>query len=380
MLWNLFCKVVDNYGDIGVCWRLSADLAARGETVRLWVDDPLPLAWMAPHGQPGVEVRRWTTEATTAAEPGDVVVEAFGCELDAGFVAGMAEVAQRGAAPVWINLEYLSAEPFVERAHGLPSPVLAGPGAGLTKHFFYPGFTERTGGLLREPGLAERQQAFGEAERAAWLARLPLQPGPGADRQPRAGERLVSLFCYEPPALAEWLQSLAQAPEPVRLLVAAGRPAAAVQAAFSSEKGLQRLLGGHSLLSISYLPWLEQHGYDKLLWSCSLNFVRGEDSLVRALWAGRPFVWHIYPQHDGAHRDKLLAFLERLGAPDSLRRFSLIWNGLQGGPLPQPDLGESQAWQAWALRARQQLLVQDELCTRLLQWVRPRHEASRLKG
>ena len=60
MLWDLFCRVIDNFGDIGVCWRLAADLAARGETVRLWVDDPAPLRWMAPHGAPRVDVHGWT--------------------------------------------------------------------------------------------------------------------------------------------------------------------------------------------------------------------------------------------------------------------------------------------------------------------------------
>ena len=38
--WDIFCTVVDNYGDIGVCWRLARQLAAEhGFAVRLWVDD-----------------------------------------------------------------------------------------------------------------------------------------------------------------------------------------------------------------------------------------------------------------------------------------------------------------------------------------------------
>ncbi len=60
MHWDLFCRVIDNFGDIGVCWRLAADLGARGESVRLWVDDASALAWMAPQGSAGVEVLRWT--------------------------------------------------------------------------------------------------------------------------------------------------------------------------------------------------------------------------------------------------------------------------------------------------------------------------------
>src|SRR5438132_9646043 len=116
LLWDLFCRVVDNFGDIGVCWRAAADLASRGERVRLWVDDPGALAWMAPQGRPGVEVITWHATAADEATPGDVVIEAFGCQLPDAFVSRMA---QADRAPVWINLEYLSAEAYVARSHRL---------------------------------------------------------------------------------------------------------------------------------------------------------------------------------------------------------------------------------------------------------------------
>ena len=134
--WDIFCRVIDNHGDLGVCWRLCGDLAARGVHVRLWVDDASALAWMAPEGHAGVELRAWPAAAELqGVTPGEVVVEAFGCELPTGFVARMAQLA---SSPRWINLEYLSAEDYVERSHGLPSPQFSGPGRGLIKHFFYP--------------------------------------------------------------------------------------------------------------------------------------------------------------------------------------------------------------------------------------------------
>ena len=165
MRWDLYCRVIDNHGDAGVCWRFATDLAARGEQVRLWIDDPSPLAWMAPGGAAGVEVVPWRNDdPLPAPEPGDVVVEAFGCDPPAAMVRAMAA---RAEPPVWINLEYLSAEDWVERAHGLPSPQLSGPGLGLVKHFYFPGFTPRTGGLLREPGLLQARERF---DGDAWLA------------------------------------------------------------------------------------------------------------------------------------------------------------------------------------------------------------------
>jgi uncharacterized repeat protein (TIGR03837 family) len=332
MLWDIFCKVIDNYGDIGVCWRLAVDLATRGEQVRLWIDDPSPLAWMAPEGTPGVQVHPWAPEGPALA-PGDVVIEAFGCDLAPAFVAGIARKATEGRRIPWINLEYLSAEPYVERMHALPSPVLSGPGAGLVKHFFYPGFTPRTGGLLREPAFDERRRAFGAPQRRAWLASHAIDAA--------AGERLVSLFCYEPAALRALLDQLASASTPTRLLVTAGRAQAAVRALFAKSGAPLAGNSRHGNLGVTWLPHLTQWDFDHLLWVCDLNFVRGEDSLVRALWAAKPFVWQIYPQDDDAHYPKLEALLDKLDAPASLRDFHRAWNGLPGTRLPAVE------WAGW---------------------------------
>ncbi len=350
LLWDIFCKVIDNYGDIGVCWRLARQLAGQGQRVRLWVDDARALRWMAPQGCPGVEVHAWTEPLDLAAvSTGDVLIEAFGCEVPAAFVAACAEAkSSRGRKHAWINLEYLSAESYVERSHGLPSPVMHGPGRGLTKHFFYPGFTTRTGGLLREPDLLQRQATF-DAE--AWLRAQGVPAVAGAQR--------VSLFCYEPEALQELLDLLAQQPGPVQLLVTAGRATAAVRAC--------QVPPG---LALHFLPWLTQDDYDHLLWSCDLNFVRGEDSVVRALWAGRPLVWHIYPQHDNAHHDKLTAFLDMLEAPASLRGFHARWNGI----TTPPQALDLPAWRTAVRQAREKLLGHPDLVNQLLDFVaRVRH-------
>jgi uncharacterized repeat protein (TIGR03837 family) len=294
--WDLFCRVVDNHGDAGVCWRLAAQLGTRGDCVRLVIDDASALAWMAPRGAPGVSLHAWT-DPRLADDLGDVVVEAFGCNPPPAFVEAMASQVR---APVWVNLEYLSAEAWVERAHTLPSPQANG----LTKWFFFPGFGPRTGGLLREDGLLEARAAFDGVARAGWLARLGVEPRPG--------ERLVSLFSYPNPRMPELLAALAAAP--TLLLLAPG--AARVQAAHPPAP-----------VRTHALPWLDQHGYDRLLWSCALNFVRGEDSLVRAIWAGAPFAWMAYPQHDGAHHAKVDALLARLAPPPEVAMFMRAWNG-----------------------------------------------------
>ncbi len=353
MLWDVFCRVIDHHGDLGVCWRLAAELAARGERVRLWVDDPLALAWMAPGGATGVSVIRWV-DPLPALEPGEVVVEAFGCDPPPAFVSRMGA---RATPPVWINLEYLSAEPFVERSHGLRSPVQAGPGAGLSKWFFYPGFTQATGGLLRgsaPPPLPN------DAARVAALARLGVPTRPGLRR--------VSLFCYAHAPFDELFARLAtQATKPTQatqLIVTAGAGQAPALAALAEDRFPQ--------LQVHALPWLSQPEYDRLLAACDLNIARGEDSIVRAVWAGVPFLWHIYRQQDGAHAAKLAALYERLDADPQLTALARAWNDLGPWPAELPPLG---AWRERCEAWRTELLAQPDLTSQLLQFVATQRSA-----
>jgi uncharacterized repeat protein (TIGR03837 family) len=139
-----------------------------------------------------------------------------------------------------------------------------------------------------------------------------------------------------------------------------------VQQAFTHENSTESTSSGHFQLSISYLSLMPQTQYDALLHRCDLNFVRGEDSLVRALWAGKPFVWQIYPQGDGAHAAKLDAFLDWLQAPPDLRLFHRVWNGLSTAALPALNLP---GWGAVALAARQRLLAQSDLVTQLMGFI-----------
>lgn len=301
---DIFCAVVDNYGDAGVCWRLARQLAAEyGWRVRLWIDDLAPVRQLAPdHAAGPVEVRAWPTPWPApwlAADTADVVIEAFACALPPAYIGAMAT---RTRPSVWLNLEYLSAESWVAGCHGLSSPD---PRLPLVKQFFFPGFDPRTGGLLRERNYDERRKAFDES---AFRAEFGLPPR-------STDELTISLFSYPNPALPELMRAWAASKHPIRLL----RPG-------SSETVP---LGGNRTgnLSAHPLPFLPQSRYDELLWACDLNFVRGEDSFVRAQWAAKPFVWHIYPQADDAHMAKLDAFLAIHPAGPQLRDFWHAWNG-----------------------------------------------------
>ena len=338
--WDIFCKVVDNYGDAGVCWRLARQLVAEHRiAVTLWIDVLAGLSRLVPglardaadQTVAGVRVRQWP-EAPAIDAIADVVIEGFGCGLPDAYVDAMA-AAHR--APVWINLEYLSAEPWVESAHGLPSPQ---PRLPLTRHFYFPGFTAGTGGLLREAGLfADRDAAQTDPQgRDALLRALGVAPPP-------PGTAIVSLFCYPNRALPALLDAWVEGDAPVLCLVPEGVATAALDAWTGGAVPHAGQALAHGPLTVAAIPFVAQHAYDRLLWQCDVNFVRGEDSVVRAQWAARPFVWHIYPQADDAHRVKLDEFLERFRAgldPAAFAALAGFWHPWNEGD----GSGVADAW------------------------------------
>ncbi|MEE1888792.1 elongation factor P maturation arginine rhamnosyltransferase EarP [Pseudomonas carassii] len=370
--WDIFCTVVDNYGDIGVTWRLARQLAAEHDlAVRLWVDDLQAFVRLCPQAdsqagqqwQQGVEIRHWPV-TWQGAQPAQVVVGAFACQLPDGYVQAMR---QQTTPPLWLNLDYLSAEDWVEGCHGLPSPQANG----LRKFFFFPGFTEKTGGLLREATLLPRCQAFRQTpgERADFLARLGVQP--------REGARLISLFAYENPQLGDWLDALAADVHPTHLLVPQGRILGDLGDWLGEADLPVGALHRRGALTVQVLPFVSQDDYDRLLWSCDFNAVRGEDSFVRAQWAGVPMLWHIYIQEENAHWEKLEAFLAlyRQGlsaaAGQALTELWRAWN--MDRPMGQAWLALQPHWDEVREHARQWQAAQaarPDLATRLVQFYR----------
>jgi uncharacterized repeat protein (TIGR03837 family) len=337
--WDIFCTVIDNYGDIGICWRVARQLVQEhSHQVRLWVDDLESFRKICPDVDPqqdiqtlsDVEIRRWSQDMP-AVEPADVVVEAFACRVPESFLLAMAACTPK---PVWINLEYFSAEPWVAEVHGLGSPH---PKLPLTQYFFVPGIGPGTGGLL---GSREELQALATfqsdaAARQAFWAEWSLP----VDEALR-----ISLFAYDNPAIPGLIKALQHAGKPVRLLASEGKSLGQVAAGL----GLAGLHAGDShsqgSLTVQVLPFMEQGRYDKLLWSCDINFVRGEDSFIRAQHAGKPLVWQAYVQEDGAQWPKLEAFLGNYvmglspNAETTLREAWRVWNAGENRP---------EIWRVW---------------------------------
>ena len=365
--WDLFCHVVDNLGDIGVAWRLERQLVAEHQQqVRLFLDDFRAFAYICPQVQAkaaeqtiaGVQIVQWARQQQ--ALPGDVVIELFGCNPSDAYIA---QIGKALVAPVWLNLEHLSAEAWVDLHHLKPSPQ---PG-GIIKYFYYPGFTDKTGGLLRERGLTARRDAWLMQPAAMRIALRTLGLPPPPDHALN-----VLLFSYARQRLDGWLHTMAAGERPTALWVCPGPAMQSINAWLDME-----LQGGQvtsrGSLTVYALPYVPQERFDELLWAADVCIVRGEDSFVRAQWAAKPFIWHIYPQDDGVHNRKLDAFLDRyLADADQNLRDTVVhlwtaWNrGLDLGPAWLEFIDSLPALQRHALAWARKLESRPDLATQIV--------------
>ena len=328
--WDVFCRVVDNFGDAGVCWRLARQLVAEhGLDVTLWIDRRATLARFEPaidtdtpiQSAAGVTVRSLVDDEAAPSLPG-MVVEGFGCGLPTRYLDAMANAAH---PPCWINLEYLSAEPWVDTAHALAS---VHPRLPLTRHFWFPGFTQRTGGLIREAGLLDARNRWQRRQRN--------------DRDPLR----ILLFGYPNATLPALFDAWAEGDEAIACLVPEGVATAALDTWLQGDVPHPGHGATRGRLSIDVVPFTTQEGFDRRLWSADVNFVRGEDSFVRAQWAARAFVWQPYPQAQNAHRLKLDAFLARFTCgleASASHALAAFWHAFNGEDVN----GAVAAWPAY---------------------------------
>ncbi|NOT14004.1 MAG: elongation factor P maturation arginine rhamnosyltransferase EarP [Methylotenera sp.] len=353
MRWDIFCKIVDNFGDIGVCWRLAKQLQAEHHVnICLWVDDLSVAQKLIPDLNIAAQTQvinhiticAWH-EHTTFNQAADVVIEGFSCTLPAAYISLMR------SDTVWINLEYLSAEPWVAGFH-----AGSGKHAELTRHFFFPGFTEATGGLIREADTTHAMRHFNANSN---------------DNQNEDSSLKISLFAYPHAPIADLLEVLTHRTQAIDCYV----PTSNIFNKIADFFGNQNIHIGDTLtrgnLHVHLLPFLSQDDYDQLLRSCDLNFVRGEDSWIRAIWAGKPFIWLPYWQTENTHTTKLNAFLALFYA--NFNQKQVVCEAHQywlSGHVPQ------QVWQRYlhhlpaistfTLQQAKQLATHTDLATKLV--------------
>jgi uncharacterized repeat protein (TIGR03837 family) len=318
----------------------------------------------------GIEICTWDESSKKCA---DVVIETFGCNLPEQYVQQM-----QVNKTLWINLEYLSAEPWVCDFHAKPSQH---PTLPLTKHYFFPGFVDATGGLIREKDLIAQRDEF--LNSTALQAKF-WQGIESTGKTDLLSDTIrISLFCYPQAQIESLLTSLQNSKQHISLYL----PFNSTLTTFNTFLTDLRLNIGDVIykknFTIHILPFLSQDDYDRLLWACDLNFVRGEDSWIRAIWAGKPFVWQPYIQAEDTHINKLNAFLDvytNEASPEVknlLYKSSLAWSSQAEKQSPiQDNIPKSEVWQhlitqlpalhAYAEQRADAFISQPDLATKLV--------------
>ena len=380
----IYCTVIDNFGDVGVCWRLARQLADEHHVqVTLWIDDLVSFSKLAPNLNPNlneqllekITVCLWHKDKRDELSPThqttlDIIIEGFGCRLPDFVLHKMAQQAKAGKPPLWINLEYLSAESWAVDCHAMPS---IHPQTGLTQYFWFPSFSEKSGGLLREADLIKRRDEFQNSiqDQTEFWSKLNIADAHQFDQR-------ISLFSYENDAIHHLLNQLSTDKKSTLLLVPESK-----SLKYISNWATEPLAQGNRItknaLTIIVLPFLNHQDYDRLLWACDLNFVRGEDSFIRAQWAGQPLIWHIYPQDEDAHLIKLQAFMDIIATVNlstSWQTMMLAWNTPNHPHSWSESIGHLINWQIMAREWQTHLIAQQSLTTKLMQFYQRKHSLS----
>lgn len=289
---HLTCKVIDFFGDIGVAWRIAKQLKIDFNIeVHLLVDDLVTTKRLIPSIDLSLQKQTinginichcdFSEDSTSLPPPPDFLFNVFNIDLPHSYKTLIKRKKSK-----YIVIEYLSAEPWVDNFHLKPS---IDPQSELIKTYFYPGFTNQTGGLIREKGLFLRREAFDQSRRKKLIQSLGGDPNLYS----------ISLFYYPIQKIEVFLDVIDHINKPAQFFIP--------QYLFD----LLKLKNNYQFIHIIPYPFLNHDDFDNLLWSCDLNFVRGEDSWTRAIWAGKPFIWQPYIQENNIHLIKLKAFLKR---------------------------------------------------------------------
>lgn len=330
---DLFCRVIDNFGDAGIAWRLGLSLTREcGWNVRLIIDDVATLAAFVPQVDTRLDAQtvdsigivRWNDAfERTIDTAADIVIEAFSCYLPEAYEQAVAQAIPTRDVRVFA-LDYLTAERYAEDSHGLLSPH---PRFGYPKTFVFPGFTPKTGGIIYEADLAERIES-NRKRRSDILTAIGADP---------AHPFTLFFFTYPTVPVEAFVRSLAADPRPVQVVLAPGEASEMFEQTY-------RAIDSPAHVRVVRAPMVPQSAFDGVLQSVDCALVRGEDSVMRAQLVGTPLIWTLYPQTEETHVVKLQAFarLYREHLPEAARD---AWMQIELG-LNRGDLNAS-AWAQW---------------------------------
>ncbi len=312
---TVLCKVVDNFGDIGVAWRLCRRLAKIQSKYKIclvvddWeafskIEDGLPRrlttqseATKQSISIEGIEIFPWNNNELChevfSQNDGDrlsVILELFQCGRPEWMETILFKEKLQRTVQI-IMIDYLTAEKYAEDFHCLQSLTRS---AKVQKVNFMPGFTEKTGGLVIDDAWQEL---------SVWKKEGPVLVFTYERDWTSLVEALLSAVSLP---VVECPKDVSKPPYPPRLLLAQGRGKE------SFMQALNKVVSTSSTTIVEELPYLNQTEWDKLMKNCSALVIRGEESMSRACLSGIPFIWQAYPQSEEYQLVKVRALLERM--------------------------------------------------------------------
>lgn len=302
---DIFCEIIDNYGDIGVVYRVAKEFKKLDNNIKIRVflnrlDEFLKINNKAKNQDfqiiDSIEYITFSYLEKNSSTLGtsDIIIESFGCNIPDSYM----EKAYYNSK-LLINLEYLSGEDWIEDFHLQKSNL--GKGS-LEKIFFMPGFTEKSGGVIIDSNyldIMDKVQKNKNFYVNKFLGEI--------DDDVIIG----TIFSYEK-NFEPLLQELQKIDKKILLLILGEKSQQSILEFF--KKNLIECLGNsikYGKIDIRFMNFLTQEEYEELINISDFNFVRGEDSFIRAVLTGKPYIWHIYCQDDFIHLDKLDSFLEK---------------------------------------------------------------------
>lgn len=280
---DIFCQVIDNYGDVGVAYRLAREFKRvyPNKKLRFVINQIEELNLIRKSENIEVILYKDISKIENSA---DLIIESFGCEIPKEYMDKALKKSK-----LIINLEYFSAEKWVDDFH-LQESFLGG---NLKKYFFIPGLSEKSGGILLDNEFLERKKKV-EANKEYYLEKFEIK---------EKYDLIGSVFSYEK-NFDSLIEELKKLDKKIILLILSEK---------TQKNFIKYFDNGNNYDKIKFvkLPFFTYDKYEELLALCDFNLVRGEDSFVRVLLLGKPFLWHIYPQDENTHIKKLESFLEK---------------------------------------------------------------------
>lgn len=327
----ILCKVVDNYGDIGVAYRLAKALSSINPSMRITLvcSNLKSFSLMASGIDPSKKTQSYIYKGTEwtiidwnesedfkyKALPFPVILECFQCGRP-DWLEQMLFAPNPGQIFHILNVEYLTAEPYADDFHLLKSYTRS---ANVKKVFFMPGFTTKTGGLI-----------LNRPEKPS--SRISAICSEKADFN-------ILFFAYKRDC-APIIKAIARFQKEKRRANGSFETCVFIAAGQSAEPFMDAYKKAGRPFKIAELPFLQQEEWDFLLTQMDFNFVRGEDSLSRAALSGIPHIWNAYIQDDDYQLVKVDALLERMKpffTEDDYKLIKAAWEQYNSRALPLHD-------------------------------------------